>query len=69
MLVLCTLVHEPCYRLVLVSMDNTVHYLESQHIGNMETSLERVEDGENAQEDEWKNIQVVGETRGLIIQT
>merc|ERR1711915_1018622 len=44
---------------VLVSMDSTVHYLQSQQLGNMETSLERVEEGENAQEDEWKNIQVM----------
>ena len=69
MLVLSTLVHDTCYRLVPVSMDNTVHYLESQHIGNMETSLERVEYGENAHEDEWKSIQVVGEKILLVIQT
>lgn len=50
-------------------MDNTVHYLQSQQIGNMETSLERVEDGENDQEDEWKNIQVVGEEVVLVLQT
>merc|ERR1711915_29278 len=41
------------------SMDSTVHYLQSQQLGNMETSLERVEDGENAHEDEWKNIKVM----------
>ena len=69
MLVLSTLVHDTCYKLVLVSMDNTVHYLQSQQIGNMETSLERVEDGENDQEDEWKNIQVVGEEVVLVLQT
>ena len=69
MLVLSTLVYDTCCRLVLVSMDNTVHYLQSQQIGNMETSLERVEDGENDQEDEWKNIQVVGKKIVIVIQT
>ena len=67
MLVLSTLVHDTCYRLVPVSMDSTVHYLQSQQFGNMETSLERVEDGRNDQEDEWKSIQVVGEKILLVI--
>ena len=69
MLVLSTLVHDTCYRLVPVSMDSTVHYLQSQQFGNMETSLERVEDCENAHEDEWKNIQVVEEKVALVMQT
>ena len=69
MLVLSTLVHDTCYRLVPVSMDSTAYYLQNQQNSNMETLLERVEDGENAQEDEWKNIQVVGEKILLVIQT
>ena len=50
-------------------MDSTAYYLQNQQNSNMETLLERVEDGENAQEDEWKNIQVVGEKVALVMQT